>query len=161
MGTTIARHLAGATAAWFVVVAEAVVGYLGLLAYALVTGADPGGPLAGPLLVLIAALLGVAALPLLFAPAVALGEAASRRRAAPALAYAGLVAVVLAAGYAAAVAVATDVPGTWVPLVAGISALLALAPTAAYALTARGVGWTARLIRRRVADARVVRAEAG
>ncbi|MEU7714317.1 hypothetical protein AB0B03_20470 [Micromonospora chalcea] len=161
MGATIARHLAGATAAWLVVVAEAVVGYLGLLAYALVTGADPGGPLAGPLLVLIAALLGVAALPLLFAPAVALGEAAGRRRAAPALAYAGLVAVVLAAGYAAAVAVATDVPGARVPLVAGISALLALAPTAAYAITARGVGWTAGLIRRRVADVRVVRAEAG
>lgn len=159
MGTTVARHLAGAAAAWLVVVAEAVVGYLGLLAYALVTGADPGGPLAGPLLVLIVALLGVVALPLLFAPAVVLGEAAGRRRAAPALAYAGLLAVVLAAGYAAAVAVAGDVPGTRVPLVAGISALLALAPTAAYALTARGVGWTARLIRRRVAGA--APAEAG
>ncbi|MEE3917724.1 hypothetical protein V2I01_00215 [Micromonospora sp. BRA006-A] len=60
MGTTVARHLAGAVAAWLVVVAEAVAGYLGLLAYALVTGADPGGPLAGPLLVLIAALLGAA-----------------------------------------------------------------------------------------------------
>ncbi|MFJ1536948.1 hypothetical protein ACIODS_00235 [Micromonospora chalcea] len=153
MGTTVARHLAGAAAAWLVVVAQAVVGYLGLLAYALATGADPGGPLAGPLLVLIVALLGVAALPLLFAPSVALGEAAGRRRAAPALAYAGLVAVVLAAGYAAAVAVATDVPGTRVPLVAGVSALLALPPTVAYALTARGVGWTARLIRRRVAGA--------
>ncbi|WP_259276048.1 hypothetical protein [Micromonospora chalcea] len=62
---------------------------------------------------------------------------------------------------AAAVAVASDVPGTRVPLVAGISALLALAPTAAYALTARGVGWTARLIRRRVAGAGAARAEAG
>ncbi|MEH0826764.1 MULTISPECIES: hypothetical protein [Micromonospora] len=161
MGTTVARHLAGATAAWLVVVAEAVVGYLGLLAYALVTGADPGGPLAGPLLVLIAALLGVAALPLLFAPAVALGEAAGRRRTGPALAFAGLVAVVLAAGYAAAAAVATDVPGTRVPLVAGIAALLVLPPTAAYALTAGGVGRTARMIRRRAAAARAVRAEAG
>ncbi|MCZ7476327.1 hypothetical protein [Micromonospora sp. WMMC273] len=160
MGTTVARHLAGAVAAWLVVVAEAVAGYLGLLAYALVTGADPGGPLAGPLLVLIAALLGVAALPLLFAPAVALGAAAGRRRAGPALAYAGLVAVVLAAGYTAATAVATDVPGPRVPLVAGIAALLALPPTAAYALTARGVGWTARLIRARAATARPVRAEA-
>ncbi|WP_431876163.1 hypothetical protein [Micromonospora marina] len=161
MGTTVARHLAGAAAAWLVVVAEAVVGYLGLLAYALVTGADPGGPLAGPLLVLIAALLGVAALPLLFAPAVALGEAAGRRRPGPALAFAGLVAVVLATGYAVAVAVATDVPGARVPLVAGIAALLVLPPTVAYASTARGVGWTARLIRQRVAGTRAVRAEAG
>ncbi|MCZ7428532.1 hypothetical protein O7607_22565 [Micromonospora sp. WMMA1949] len=161
MGTAVARHLAGAVAAWLVVVAEAVAGYLGLLAYALVTGADPGGPLAGPLVVLIVGLLGVAALPLLFAPAVALGEVVGQRRAAPALAYAGLVAVVLAAGYTAAVAVATDVPGDLVPLVAGISALLALAPTAAYALTARGVGWTARLIRRRAAGAGAAPAEAG
>ncbi|MDX5460696.1 MULTISPECIES: hypothetical protein [Micromonospora] len=89
MGTTVARHLVGAAAAWLVVVAEAVAGYLGLLAYALVTGADPGGPLAGPLLVLIAALLGVAALPPLFAPAVALGEAAGRRGAGPARGRAG------------------------------------------------------------------------
>ncbi|MBU8855907.1 MULTISPECIES: hypothetical protein [unclassified Micromonospora] len=161
MGTTVARHLAGAAAAWLVVVAEAVLGYLGLLAYALVTGADPGGPLAGPLLVLIAALLGVAALPLLFAPAVALGEAAGRGRPGPALAFAGLVAVVLVTGYAAAVAVATDVPGTRLPLVAGTAALLVLPPTVAYAFTARGVGWTARLVRHRVAGARAVRAEAG
>ncbi|MEU0962249.1 hypothetical protein ABZ328_22330 [Micromonospora aurantiaca] len=66
-----------------------------------------------------------------------------------------------AAGYAAATAVANDVPGARVPLVAGIAALLVLPPTAAYALTARGVGWTARLIRRRTATARPVRAEAG
>ncbi|MET7471769.1 hypothetical protein ACFYON_01615 [Micromonospora sp. NPDC005686] len=161
MGATVARHLAGAAAAWLVVVAEAVVGYLGLLAYALVTGADPGGPLAGPLLVLIAALLGVAGLPLLFAPAVALGEAAGRRRFGRGLAYAGLVAVVLAAGYATAVAVATDVPGARVPLVAGIGALLALPPTAAYALSAGGVGWAARLIGRRAATAGPLPAEAG
>ncbi|MEU8072141.1 hypothetical protein AB0B20_20545 [Micromonospora sp. NPDC049151] len=161
MGASVARHLAGAAAAWLAVVAEAVLGYLGLLAYALVTGADPGGPLAGPLLVLIAALLGVAGLPLLFAPAVALGEAAGRRRVGPALAYAGLVAVVLAAGYTTAIAVATDVPGARVPLVTGIGALLALPPTAAYALTAGGVGRAARLIRRRTATAGPLRTEAG
>ncbi|MGA4688580.1 hypothetical protein [Micromonospora sp. AB353] len=51
-------------------------------------------------------------------------------------------------------------PGARVPLVAGIAALLALPPTAAYALTARGVGWTARLIRARAATTGPVRAEA-
>ncbi|MFC0097932.1 hypothetical protein ACFFKH_10355 [Micromonospora marina] len=58
-------------------------------------------------------------------------------------------------------AAATDVPGTRVPLVSGIAALLVLPPTVAYASTARGVGWPARLIRHRVAGTRAVRAEAG
>ena len=78
-----------------------------------------------------------------------------------ALAATGLVAVVLAAGYTTAIAVATDVPGARVPLVTGIGALLALPPTAAYALTAGGVGRAARLFRRRPATAGPLRAEAG
>ncbi|GAA3768253.1 hypothetical protein [Micromonospora maritima] len=135
------RHLVGMAAAWLVVVAEAVVGYLGLLAYALVTDADPGGPLAGPLLVLIAAAVGLALLPLLFLPAVAVGEVAGRSRGAVATsALAGVAAIVLSVGYAFATAVATDVPAARVPVVAGLVALVVLPPTAAYALAARGVG---------------------
>ncbi|MFI7215477.1 hypothetical protein [Micromonospora maritima] len=135
------RHLVGMATAWLVVVAEAVVGYLGLLAYALVTDADPGGPLAGPLLVLIAAVVGLALLPLLFLPAVAVGEVAGRSRGVVATsALAGAAAIVLAVGYALATAVATDVPAARVPVVAGLVALAVLPPTAAYALAARGVG---------------------
>ncbi|MEU8332087.1 hypothetical protein [Micromonospora sp. NPDC048839] len=145
----IARHLAGMAVAWLVLVAEAVVGYLGLLAYAVATGSDVGGPLAGPVLVVIAAVLGVALLPLLFLPAVAVGEAAGRRRGTGrVVAVAAPVAVVLAATYAVAGAVATQVPAEYVPLVAAIAALVVLAPVVSYALTARGVGWVARRVPR-------------
>ncbi|SBT65583.1 hypothetical protein GA0070622_2581 [Micromonospora sediminicola] len=147
-----ARHLVGMATAWLVVLAETVAGYLGLLSYALVTDADPGGPLAGPLLVLIAAVLGLVLLPLLFLPAVAVAEAAGRRRGVVATsALAGAAAIVLAVGYAVAasvatdvpaarIPVATDVPAARIPVVAGFAALAVLPPTVAYALAARGVG---------------------
>ncbi|MEU8185481.1 hypothetical protein AB0B85_14715 [Micromonospora sp. NPDC049044] len=143
----IARHLAGIVVAWLVFVAEAIVGYLGLLAYTLATGSEVGGPLAGPMLVLIAAVLGVALVPLLFLPSVAVAELASRRRGTGrVVAVAAPVAVVLAAGYAVAGAIATQVPTGYVPLVAAVAALLVLAPVVLYALTARGVGWMARRV---------------
>ncbi|PGH41147.1 hypothetical protein COO58_28040 [Micromonospora sp. WMMA1996] len=127
--------------AWLVVLAETVAGYLGLLSYALVTDADPGGPLAGPLLVLIAAVLGLVLLPLLFLPAVAVAEAAGRCRGVVATsALAGAAAIVLAVGYVVAASVATDVPAARIPVVAGFAALAVLPPTVAYALAARGVG---------------------
>ncbi|MGC4896172.1 hypothetical protein [Micromonospora sp. DT31] len=156
MGVTVVRHLAGMAAAWLLFVAEVVVGYLVLLAYALVTGADPGGPLAGPLLVLAAAVCGVVAVPLLFAPAVAVGEVVGRRRgtAAAGVALAGVVAVVLAAGYTALGVTAVGAPGEWFPLVVSGGALLALPPTIVYALTAGGIGWFAgRVARRRAVGA--------
>ncbi|SCF39159.1 hypothetical protein GA0074695_6497 [Micromonospora viridifaciens] len=57
----LARHLAGGAAAWLAFVVQGAVIYVGLLVYALATGADAGGPLAGPLLVLLAGGLAVAA----------------------------------------------------------------------------------------------------
>ncbi|MFU8875040.1 hypothetical protein [Micromonospora sp. SL4-19] len=163
MVNAVARHLAGMAAAWLVVVAEAVVGYLGLLAFALATESDPGGPLAGPVLVLVAAMYGVALQPLLFLPAVAVAEATGRQRGAGrVLALAAAIAGVLAAGYAVAAAVATDVSAGHLPLVAGIAVLLVLPPVLVYALTARGVGWMARrLTRRWDAAAAQIRAEQG
>lgn len=59
---------------------------------------------------------------------------------------AALVAVVLAAGYAVAGAIASGVSAGYVPLVAGIAVLLIVAPVVLYALTARGLGWVARWV---------------
>ncbi|MGC4834762.1 hypothetical protein ACLQ3D_09700 [Micromonospora vinacea] len=144
------RHLAGVVAACLALVAEAVLGYLGLLAYALATGSGVGGPLAGPMLVLIAAVLGVVLIPLLFLPAVAVGEAVGRHRGTGrVVVLAALVAVVLAAGYAVAGAIASGVSAGYVPLVAGIAVLLIVAPVVLYALTARGLGWVARWVPQR------------
>ncbi|RZT79813.1 hypothetical protein EV382_3053 [Micromonospora violae] len=140
MVAVIARHLAGMAVAWLVFVAEAIVGYLGLLAYALVTGSGLGGPLAGPLLAVVAAVLGVALLPLLFLPAVVVAEAVGRRQGTGRVVrLAALVAVVLAAGYATVGAIVTRVSAGYVPLVAAIAALLVLAPVILYALTVRGL----------------------
>jgi hypothetical protein len=75
----IARYVIGAGIAWAVFTVQGLLVYLGLLAYALVADVGTGGPLAGPLLVLVAAVLGAVLVPLLFLPSVALGEAAGRR----------------------------------------------------------------------------------
>ncbi|MEV4764347.1 hypothetical protein AB0J89_17170 [Micromonospora chokoriensis] len=145
MVVRIARHLAGMAAAWLTFVAQSVVGYFGLLAYAVVAGSGLGGPLAGPMLALAAAVAGVALLPLLFLPAVAVGQAVGRRRGTGrVVALSTIVAVVLAIGYAVVGAVLTEVPAGYVPVVAGVAALLVLAPVVLYALTAEGVGWMAR-----------------
>ncbi|GGO14654.1 hypothetical protein [Micromonospora parathelypteridis] len=150
MVAAVVRHLAGMAAAWLVFVAEAVVGYLGLLAYALASGSGLGGPLAGPMLVLIAAVLGVVLLPLLFLPAVAVGDAAGRDRGTGrVVALSVPVAVVLAVGYAVGGAIATGVSAGYVPLVAAIAALVVLAPVVLYALTVSGLGWVARRVPRR------------
>jgi hypothetical protein len=134
--------------AWLVGLLEALVAYLGLVAYALAAGADPGGPLAGPLLVLLAALLGAALVPLLYLPAVAAAEALGRGT--PAVtALSAAVAAVLGATYASGIALATDVSPASLPAVAGVAAFAVLPPVVGYALTARGVGFAARLLARR------------
>ncbi|MEU5963484.1 hypothetical protein ABZ777_19960 [Micromonospora parva] len=162
MVAAVARHLAGMAVAWLVFVAEAIVGYVGLLAYALATGSGLGGPLAGPMLALTAAVLGVALLPLLFLPAVTVAEALGRRRGTGrVVALAALVAVILAAAYAAVGALVTQVSAGYVPVVAAIAALLVLAPVVLYALTACGLGWVARRIPARWGGSAVVAAEVG
>ncbi|MFG1955802.1 hypothetical protein ACGFIZ_33160, partial [Micromonospora sp. NPDC048830] len=75
----VARHLAGAVAAWLVVVVEGVVAYLGLLVYAVATNSNPGGPLAGPLLAVLAGVVGLVTVPLLFIPAVVAAVEEERR----------------------------------------------------------------------------------
>lgn len=152
MFVAMGRHVAGAVAAWLVFTAEGLLGCLALLGYALATGADAGGPLAGPLLLLIAALLGAVLVPLLFAPAVLLGEAAGRRRGPLARTLAGTTAaMVLAALYAAAVGLATGGSPAGVGLAGVLAALAVVAPVSAYALTVQGGRWAERSLRRRPA----------
>ncbi|MEU6206469.1 hypothetical protein ABZ814_23140 [Micromonospora musae] len=146
---TIARHVAGAVAAWLVFTAEGLVGYLGLLGYALITNADPGGPLAGPVFVLVAALVGFVAVPLLVAPAVLVAEATGRRggRFVGAL-IGGGGAMLVAASAAAAVALVTDVSPGGAVLAGLVAALAVVGPVAAYAATAGAVRGLARRMRR-------------
>ncbi|MGQ5262438.1 hypothetical protein ACTWLT_16970 [Micromonospora sp. ZYX-F-536] len=136
----IARHLAGAAASWLLFVVQGVVVYVGLLVYALVADADTGGPLAGPLLVLLAGVLGVALVPLLFVPAGLVGEVVAKNGRLPLkLLFALAVAAALATVYVAVVAVATDVPlvGTLLACLGGVVAVLG--PTAIYVGVAHGV----------------------
>ncbi|MGC4747647.1 hypothetical protein ACLQ28_18625 [Micromonospora sp. DT201] len=150
MVAAVVRHLAGMAAAWLVFVAEGVVGYFGLLAYALATGSELGGPLAGPMLTLAAAVLGMVLLPLLFLPAVVVADAVcGRRGTGRVVALSVTVAVALAVVYAVTGAIATEVSAGYVPLVAAIAALLVLAPVVLYALTVCGLGWVARRVPRR------------
>ncbi|WP_432955259.1 hypothetical protein [Micromonospora haikouensis] len=135
----VARHLAGGAAAWLVFVVQGVVIYVGLLVYALAVDADTGGPLAGPLLVLLAGVLGVALLPVLFIPAGIAGELIAKSgRLLVKLLVTSAVAAVLAAIYVAVVAVATDVPivDTLLACLGGVVAVLC--PTGIYVGVAHG-----------------------
>lgn len=140
MFTKIAGHLAGAAAACLVFVVQAAVIYVGLLAYAVMANADPGGPLAGPLLVLFAGAVGVALVPLLFLPASVVGEVAARSgRLLAKLLIASAVAAVLAMIYVFLVAVATDVPLVNSLLASLLGALAVLGPAAACVGVSHGV----------------------
>ncbi|MEU8820813.1 hypothetical protein [Actinoplanes sp. NPDC048796] len=80
MYRNIARHLAGAVAAWLVFCAEGVLSCVGLLVFAVAAGADSGGPLAGPFLMLIAAAVGGALTVLVLLPAIVVGKVVGRLR---------------------------------------------------------------------------------
>jgi hypothetical protein len=75
----IARYLIGAAAAWLAFPAVAGLIYVALLAVSLTTGADSGGPLAAPFLIVAAALLGIPFTVAVLFPAVLCGELIARR----------------------------------------------------------------------------------
>ncbi|MEO3777427.1 hypothetical protein ABGB16_11355 [Micromonospora sp. B11E3] len=142
----VARHLAGAVAAWLVVVVEGVVAYLGLLVCAVATNSNLGGPLAGPLLAVLAGLVGLVTVPLLFIPAVVAGDLTGRRRGLLAQCLiACAVAVVLSVGFTAGGGVATDLPR--IGLAMAISPIVVLPPVLAYLGVFYGSYWLARKLR--------------
>jgi hypothetical protein len=136
----IVRHLAGAAAAWTVFLLQGVVVYVGLLLYAVMADKDTGGPLAGPFMVLLAGVVGIALVPLLFVPASVVGEAAARSGRLPAkLLVAFAVAAVLATIYVLLLARVTGVPGDDT-LVAGLLGVAAgLGPTAVSVAVTHGI----------------------
>jgi hypothetical protein len=75
----VARYLLGAFLSWLVFPVEAVLAYLALLLWAVVTGAGLGGPLAIFLFVIVAGLYGAMITVLVTLPAVAIGEFVGRR----------------------------------------------------------------------------------
>ncbi len=112
-------------------IVQAAVIYAGLLAYAVVTDRDTGGPLAGPFLVLLAGLMGVVLVPLLFLPAGVIGEMAAKKgRLLTKWLVATTVAGALAMVYAFLTAVATGVGIAHSLLASLFGALTVLAPTA-------------------------------
>ncbi|WP_341718624.1 hypothetical protein QQG74_02265 [Micromonospora sp. FIMYZ51] len=145
----LARHLAGAAAAWFVFVVQTALVYLGLFAYAGVTNADLGGPLGGPFLVLLAGIVGAILVPLLFVPAGLIGDAAARSgRFLVKMLITSAAAMVLAAIYMAVVALTTgdslDVM-LWSCLGAAVTVLV---PAVAHVAVADGVLKVGRIWRR-------------
>ena len=134
----IARHAIGAGIAWAVFTVQGVLVYLGLLAYALATDDDTGGPLAGPFMVLLTAALGAVLVPLLFVPAIALGAAGRRGGLAARLAITAGTAALLAAVYVGGVCAATDVAATDTVVVWLIGLLALPGPLCAYAAVVYG-----------------------
>ena len=75
----VAGYGSAVVAAWLVFVIEGVLLYAGLLVAAVAFDKDSGGPLAGLLLVALAAVLGIVVTALVCVPAAALGHLAGRR----------------------------------------------------------------------------------
>ncbi|MEV4671643.1 hypothetical protein AB0K34_08355 [Actinomadura sp. NPDC049382] len=124
------RHLAGAIAACAAFVVQGIAIYAGLLVCAVVADADTGGPLAGPLLVLLAGVMGVVLVPLLFLPASVIGEAAAKRgRLLTKWLVATAVAGALAMVYAFLAAVATGMGLAHSLLAGALGLLTVLVPT--------------------------------
>ncbi|WP_019869549.1 hypothetical protein [Salinispora oceanensis] len=133
-------HLLGAVVAWSMFVAQGVVVYFGLIAFALLTDRPLGGPLGGLMMVLPAALLGAILVPSLFFPANLVGGVATK--------HAGLflkllttsaVAAALATIYAAVVAVVADVSATGTMLACLGSVVAVLIPTAVQVVVTQAI----------------------
>ena len=129
MTAKIGRHLAGALVACLAFVAQGAVIYPALLAFAIATDTDTGGPLAGPFLVLLACAVGVVLIPLLFLPAGVIADAVAERMLTKWLA-ASAVAGALAVAYVFPAALATGAGTAHSLLAALLGALAVLAPTA-------------------------------
>lgn len=124
------QHLVGAIVACLAFIVQAVVIYVGLLARAVVTDTDIGGPLAGPFLVLLAGVTGAVLVPLLFLPAsVIAAMAAKKGRLLTKWLAATAVAGALAMVYVFLVAVATGVGIAHSLLASLIGIVTVLAPT--------------------------------
>ncbi|MFD0903259.1 hypothetical protein [Actinomadura sediminis] len=124
-------HLVGAVVACLAFALQGVAVYVGLLAYAVVTDTDTGGPLAGPFLVLLSGVVGVVLVPLLFIPASVIGEVAAKSgrlltRWLAASAAAGALAMI----YVFLAALATDASIANSLLASLVAALAVLVPTA-------------------------------
>ncbi|MCP2327896.1 hypothetical protein HDA40_006403 [Hamadaea flava] len=132
----LARYLLGAAVAWVLYPVTAALAYLALVVFATITDAGLGGPLAGPFMILAAALLGVALTVAVLLPTVAIGELVARRtrwRWAP---------VVTLGGFTVALAVAALAWGT----VSLVLAALSLIPLVAFATITHGSARAGTLI---------------
>ncbi|MEH0985460.1 hypothetical protein [Micromonospora sp. CPCC 205556] len=149
MTGAVARHVAGAVVAWVVFPVESLACYLLLLGYALVTGEGTGGPLAGPVLVVVGALAGLVVVPLVVVPAGVLAELIGRRRG-------GLAGTLVAAGTAGALTLLAVLAGAFVaggsPLgitvACAVGVLLVLPPTLVHVGIVRGTREVPRLLAR-------------
>ncbi|MEW2355276.1 hypothetical protein [Spirillospora sp. NPDC029432] len=131
MFARVGGHLTGSLVACLAFTVQGVAAYAALIAYALVTDADTGGPLAGPFLVLLAGAAGVAMIPLLFLPAGVAGEMAAKSgRLLTKLLVSSAVAGALAMIYVLLIAMAIDAPTTTLLPASLLGALAVLVPTA-------------------------------
>ncbi|WP_029723290.1 hypothetical protein [Salinispora cortesiana] len=134
------RHFVGAVAACSLFVAQAVVAYIGLFGYAVLTDAPLGSPIAGLTTMLLAIVLGAGLVPLLFLPASLVGEIATKRgRLSLKLLITIAVAATLASIYVAVMAVAagTSAASTGLACLCGVAAVLG--PTVVYVLVAHAM----------------------
>ncbi|MFD0856477.1 hypothetical protein ACFQ07_29835 [Actinomadura adrarensis] len=130
MFVRVGGHVVGAVVAWLAFVVQGAVIYAGLLAYAVIADSDLGGPFAGLLMVLLAAVVGAVLVPLLFLPASVFGEMAVKSgRLLPKWLVACAVAGVLAMVYVFVIAVVTGVPIANSLLASLLGVVAVLAPT--------------------------------
>jgi hypothetical protein len=145
----VARYAVGAAASWAVFPIEAALLYVLLLVAAAVFDQDLGGPLAGPLMVLLAALVGICVTTLVTFPALAIGELIARRtRWVAALPVVALAAVVLLAAYVWGLGIAAQSPVTDIAVIWAVIAALSLLPSLVFVAVSYAGGAVLALVTR-------------
>ncbi|GAA4569621.1 hypothetical protein GCM10023176_26610 [Micromonospora coerulea] len=149
----VARYVLGAALSGLVFAVEAVLIYVALLVVAILFNKDVGGPFAGPVMILIAAELGVGVTVMVTLPALLLGDLMARRRSwfvAPIAA--ALCALLLLAAYVWGWGLAVGSPASETAFIWGVILAFSVLPLLTFMLLTYSSGAALALVaRRRVA----------
>lgn len=146
----VARYAAGAALSWLIFPMEAALIYAALVVAAILFGQYPGGPLAGPMMIALAAVVGAGVTVLVTFPAVLVGDLIARRTrwfAAPLAA--AVIAPVLLALYVSVGGLAAHSLISDMAIAGGLIAALSVLPLLTFVVLTYSAGALLALVGRR------------
>jgi hypothetical protein len=146
----LARYAAGAVLSWLIFPIEAALIYVALVVAAVLFDQDLGGPLAGPMMIVLAAVLGAGVTVLVALPAILVGDLIARRTrwfAAPLAAALGALVLLAAYVWGWGLAVHSSISDTAIAW--GLVAALSLLPLLTFGVLTYSSGALLALVARR------------